>query len=95
MKKNSLRTPAKINLYLHITGKNQSNYHLLDSLICFLPDLYDTITIEETQEQKHIIQVTGLWSKEVIEPNIIEKTLAKISPFLNKNFHIILEKNIT
>lgn len=94
MKKISIRTPAKINLYLHITGKTQSNYHLLDSLVCFLPDLYDTITIEETEEPKHVIEVKGLWSKEVTGQNIIEKTLEEISPFLNKRFHIILEKNI-
>ncbi len=27
--------PAKINLFLHVTGKRDDGYHLLDSLICF------------------------------------------------------------
>ncbi len=37
--------PAKINLYLHITGKRHDGYHELDSLISFA-DIGDTITIE-------------------------------------------------
>lgn len=31
----SLISPAKINLYLHITGKRADGYHLLDSLVTF------------------------------------------------------------
>jgi 4-diphosphocytidyl-2-C-methyl-D-erythritol kinase len=34
--------PAKINLYLHVTGKRADGYHLLDSLIAFA-DVGDTI----------------------------------------------------
>lgn len=36
--------PAKINLYLHITGRRDDGYHLLDSLVGFA-DMGDTITI--------------------------------------------------
>jgi 4-diphosphocytidyl-2-C-methyl-D-erythritol kinase len=35
--------PAKINLHLHITGKREDGYHLLDSLVCFA-DIHDTLT---------------------------------------------------
>ncbi|MAF96583.1 MAG: 4-(cytidine 5'-diphospho)-2-C-methyl-D-erythritol kinase [Rhodospirillaceae bacterium] len=31
----SIPAPAKINLYLHVTGKRPDGYHLLDSLIAF------------------------------------------------------------
>lgn len=31
----SLTAPAKINLYLHVTGRREDGYHLLDSLIVF------------------------------------------------------------
>ena len=31
----SLRAPAKINLYLHVTGRRDDGYHLLDSLVAF------------------------------------------------------------
>ena len=36
---------AKINLYLHVTGRRADGYHLLDSLIVF-PDIGDNITAE-------------------------------------------------
>lgn len=37
--------PAKVNLYLHITGRRADGYHLLDSLIAF-PDIGDSIRVE-------------------------------------------------
>jgi len=35
--------PAKINLYLHVTGRRDDGYHLLDSLVAFA-DIGDTVT---------------------------------------------------
>ncbi len=35
--------PAKVNLYLHVTGKRADGYHLLDSLAVF-PDVGDTVS---------------------------------------------------
>jgi 4-diphosphocytidyl-2-C-methyl-D-erythritol kinase len=35
--------PAKINLYLHVTGRRDDGYHLLDSLVVFA-DIGDTVT---------------------------------------------------
>ena len=37
--------PAKINLYLHITGKRDDGYHELDSLAVFA-DVGDTVTVQ-------------------------------------------------
>src|SRR5215471_6022452 len=37
--------PAKINLYLHVTGRRADGYHLLDSLIAFA-DIGDNLTVE-------------------------------------------------
>ena len=31
----TVRAPAKVNLYLHVTGRREDGYHLLDSLIAF------------------------------------------------------------
>lgn len=36
--------PAKVNLYLHVTGKRADGYHLLDSLAVF-PDVGDTLSV--------------------------------------------------
>jgi 4-diphosphocytidyl-2-C-methyl-D-erythritol kinase len=36
---------AKVNLYLHVTGRRDDGYHLLDSLVAF-PDIGDRLTAE-------------------------------------------------
>jgi len=41
----ALFAPAKINLYLHVTGRRADGYHLLDSLIAFA-DIGDNLTVE-------------------------------------------------
>lgn len=37
--------PAKVNLYLRVTGRRDDGYHTLDSLVCFA-DVGDLITVE-------------------------------------------------
>ena len=44
----SVFAPAKINLYLHITGRLDSGYHTIDSLITFA-DIGDDIRIEPAE----------------------------------------------
>ncbi len=41
--------PAKINLYLHVTGRLDNGYHTLDSLIAFA-DIGDSINIEPASD---------------------------------------------
>jgi len=40
----SVAAPAKVNLYLHLTGRRADGYHLLDSLVFFAP-VADALTI--------------------------------------------------
>jgi 4-diphosphocytidyl-2-C-methyl-D-erythritol kinase len=40
----SLAAPAKLNLYLHVTGRRADGYHLLDGLVAFA-DIADRLTI--------------------------------------------------
>lgn len=47
--------PAKINLYLHVTGRLDNGYHLLDSLVAFA-DIGDEIEIEPSTEFKFSIE---------------------------------------
>jgi len=49
--------PAKVNLYLHVTGRRDDGYHLLDSLIAFA-DIGDTITA--TPADALTLRVDGL-----------------------------------
>lgn len=43
------RAPAKINLYLHVTGRRPDGYHLLDSLFAFAA-LHDIVTAEPAED---------------------------------------------
>lgn len=38
--------PAKINLYLHVTGRRENGYHELDSLVTFAGNIGDRVTVE-------------------------------------------------
>jgi len=46
--------PAKVNLALHVTGRRDDGYHLLDMLVVFA-DYGDRITIEEVDEDSFSI----------------------------------------
>ena len=43
----SVQAPAKVNLYLHVTGRRGDGYHLLDSLFVFAKD-GDVVTVRES-----------------------------------------------
>lgn len=47
MKKLILSAPAKVNLFLHVTGRRDDGYHLLDSLVTFT-DFGDELTFSPT-----------------------------------------------
>lgn len=53
--------PAKINLFLHITGQRADGYHTLQSVFQLL-DFYDTIQIKPTQNGKikRINEISGV-----------------------------------
>ncbi len=88
--------PAKINLFLHITGKLRNGYHRLDSLVAFA-DIGDYITIERAQSFS--FNVKGEFAKYLQNDdgnNLVvkaAKSLAQISGN-SPNVKIILEKNL-
>jgi 4-diphosphocytidyl-2-C-methyl-D-erythritol kinase len=45
----TLQSPAKLNLMLHITGRRQDGYHLLQTVFQFI-DLYDDMKIVTTED---------------------------------------------
>jgi 4-diphosphocytidyl-2-C-methyl-D-erythritol kinase len=51
-----LLAPAKLNLYLHVTGKRGDGYHLLDSLVAFA-DIGDQITVSPAHSLN--VAITG------------------------------------
>lgn len=55
--------PAKINLFLHVTGHRSDGYHLLSSLMCPVA-LYDTLNIEPND--------SGAWQIECDHPQLAD-----------------------
>jgi len=88
-----LKSHAKLNLFLHVTGRTANNYHLLDSIVMFAEDLYDEIEVIESSENK--IEVVGPWKGNLVGTNIIETVLEKFSDIAKiPKLHIKIRKNI-
>lgn len=95
--------PAKINLFLHVTGKRTDGYHILDSLVCFA-DIGDTIIIERSAAFQ--FNVTGTFAEQLSPPqsqhkysdsdNLVIRAAKALSEISNNplDLNITLEKNL-
>ena len=94
--------PAKINLYLHITGQREDGYHLLDSLVAFV-DIGDEILIEPAQDFS--LKITGPFAGSFTasdrdaspdSSNLISRAVWNLSRAAQKipNIKITLTKNL-
>ncbi len=95
------RAPAKINLYLHVTGKREDGYHLLDSLVVFANDgaaAADEITI--TPSNAYSLNITGpqsaLLQKESKDNNLVTRAIRGLASKINRAPHmeVRLYKNL-
>ena len=95
MKIDKVKSYAKINLALRVTGKIYK-LHKIESIVKFI-ELHDLITIKKINYKKHKISFYGNFSKNINKNNTVEK-LFKIldkQKFLNKKkFQIRIKKNI-
>jgi 4-diphosphocytidyl-2-C-methyl-D-erythritol kinase len=76
--------PAKINLFLHVTGRRDDGYHLLESLVAFA-DIGDEITIEQAATFE--LQISGPFAKD-LDPsaqNYISKAVLFLANHANRN----------
>ena len=88
---------AKVNLTFKILGKINTNYHSVDSIVTFLPNLFDNIFIKKNK--KLIIKTYGEFSKNLKKiggDTIVKKTLNFLKKKYNisNNFEVIIQKNI-
>ncbi len=95
MKINKIKSFAKVNLALNVTGKKKI-LHKIESIICFV-DLYDEILINEYRGNDHDISFNGKFSKNINDKNTVQKLfkiLNQINLLKNKKFRIRIKKNI-
>ena len=78
MSYSKIKSYAKINLALNITGKT-SDLHKIESIVGSVT-LHDVILIKKIQSKKHIISFKGKFSKNIDPKN----TISKLFKFLEK-----------
>lgn len=85
-------SPAKLNLFLHITGRRENGYHELQTIFQLI-DLYDWMTFEPHAEEN--IQIEGL-AEVQLEQNLIYRAAQLLRPHAKKpcGLNIRIEKNI-
>lgn len=85
-------SPAKLNLFLHITGRRENGYHELQSIFQLI-DLYDWLEFEPLDTAE--IQIDGLSSVD-LEQNLIYRAAQILIPFAQAptGLRIRLDKQI-
>ncbi len=85
-------SPAKLNLFLHLTGRREDGYHELQTIFQLI-DLYDWLDFEQTKQDS--IEIEGLSHVE-LENNLIFKAALLLKPFAQQpsGLKIRIEKNI-
>lgn len=85
-------SPAKLNLFLHITGRRADGYHELQTIFQLI-DLYDWLTFEQTEHLD--IRIEGLNNVD-LEQNLIFKATQILKPFAKTptGLKISIEKHI-
>ena len=71
-----IKSYAKINLALNITGKS-SSLHKIESLVGFV-SLHDEILIKKIKSNNHKISFTGKFSSNIGKSNTVSKLLKYI-----------------
>ena len=85
-------SPAKLNLFLHITGRRDNGYHELQSIFQLI-DLYDWLEFIQTDDQQ--IQIDGL-NDVALEQNLIYRAAQILKPYAKQpsGLKISIEKHI-
>lgn len=92
----TLQASAKINLYLHVTGKRPDGYHLLDSLTAFPRDIYDEVTLAPAKRFSFTTEGPFAQNLEVDDSNLVVKAAQAMAQATGNalDISIHLKKNI-
>ncbi len=95
MKHIKIKSHAKLNLALNITGK-ESFLHKIESIVAFI-QLHDEIFIKDIKSNNHKIYFTGKFSKDINKNNTVSKLLKILEEkklLIDKKFQIRVNKKI-
>lgn len=89
-----LKSFAKLNLSLNISGRDVTGLHFIDTIMCIAKDYYDEIFISRS----HAFEVSTFGNYSVIEGNILFKVVDLCKKYFgnsfNANFEVRIKKNI-
>ena len=91
---NEIKSFAKINLALNVTGKT-SKLHKIESLVAFI-DLHDLILIKKINSKNHQIIFSGKFSKNISPINTVSRLLGILDKkkLIRHKFLVKIKKNI-
>lgn len=93
----SVAAPAKLNLYLHVTGRRDDGYHLLDSLIAFA-DVGDEIKARAAADGSLTLTVRGPFAKDLADEtdNLVLRAARRLREIagITAGAHLVLEKRL-
>ncbi len=94
IKKDLIKSYAKINLSLNVLGRYKNNLHKIQSIISYI-NLHDKISIKSIKKPNHIIKFNGPFSKN-LKNNTISKLLNILEKknLIKKKYKIETRKNI-
>ena len=90
--------PAKINLMLHVTGRRDDGYHLLETLAVFA-DVGDYISFENS-EHGLCLEISGMEAAGIadvaVADNIVTKAASRLADYagITPKAFMRLEKNL-
>ncbi|MEM6270920.1 MAG: hypothetical protein AAF998_15875 [Bacteroidota bacterium] len=93
----TLRANAKVNLGLHITGRRDDGYHLMETLYYPVHELYDEVELEARQDNECSVEMIGMEEVIPMEKNLCYrafKALAEVHPWGMPGVHIRVRKRI-
>lgn len=89
--------PAKINLYLHVTGRREDGYHYLDSLVAFA-STGDALRLEAADRFSFVLEgpMASSLGGEDQERNLVVRAARALGEALGKplNFRLVLTKTL-
>lgn len=92
---NTIKSFAKINLALNVTGK-LTELHKIESIVTFV-NLFDLITIKRIQSKKHQIYFRGNFSRNITKDNTVKNLFNILDTqklLEDRKFQIKIKKNI-
>ncbi len=94
IKRDLIKSYAKINLSLYVLGRYKNNLHKIQGIISYI-NLYDKIYIRSINKPKHIIKFYGSFSNN-LKNNTISKLLDILDKknLIKKKYKIEIKKNI-